>query len=63
MKIISPSALRNDLYNIVDKVMETNEPIFIKRKDKDLVLMTGDCYRSILNSKPLEAVNSIVKED
>lgn len=35
---ISPSALRSDLYNILDRILETGEPVEITRKGRRLLI-------------------------
>lgn len=45
---ISPSALRSDLYNILDQILETGEPVAITRKGRRL-LITIDEPRSRLD--------------
>lgn len=48
---ISPSALRSDLYNILDRVLETGEPVEITRKGRRL-LITLDEPASRLDRLP-----------
>lgn len=36
--IITPTALRKNLYQLLDHVLESGEPILIKRKGRELVI-------------------------
>jgi antitoxin YefM len=61
MTIITPSGLRNDIYNIINEVIETNAPIFIKSKNKDAVLMSGADYRSMQETMYLQSIPGMVE--
>ena len=38
MKPLSPSRLRENLYRILDSVLETGRPVTIKRKERRLII-------------------------
>jgi hypothetical protein len=39
---VSPSSLRNDLYNLLDRVLEGGEPLWIERKGQLLKIVRAD---------------------
>jgi hypothetical protein len=39
MKLLTPSRLRENLYRILDRILETGEPVGIKRKGKCLKIV------------------------
>ncbi|MEQ8909236.1 MAG: type II toxin-antitoxin system Phd/YefM family antitoxin [Vicingaceae bacterium] len=59
---VSPTELRKDLYQLLDQVLESNEPLYIKRKGRELVISekkNKDIYqimdeRSLVNEPDLE---------
>jgi len=54
---LTPSALRADLYRILDRVLDTGEPVDIKRKGKLIRIASVSPSRlSLLEPHP-EAVN------
>ena len=61
MKYINPHGLRKDLYKILDNVMETNTPVFIIRKNKAVVLISDDDYRSMKETIYLQSVPGLVQ--
>lgn len=61
MKYVNPHGLRKDLYKILDSVMETNTPVFIIRKNKAVVLISDNDYRSMQESMYLKSVPGLVQ--
>jgi len=64
--MITPSKLRQNLYNLLDQVILTGKPIEIKRKDKVLKIIVESSKskldnlkkRDVLNCKPDEIINN-----
>lgn len=42
MKIVTPTQLRSDIYNLLDEVLKTGLPIEIKKGDKKLRIIPVD---------------------
>lgn len=40
--IYTPSTLRKDIYNVLDKVLETSQPVEILRKGKKVYIVPGE---------------------
>lgn len=58
MKPITPTALRADLYNLLDQVIETGKPLEIKRNGKKLRLVLDEKPTDIFdNLTPRNAIN------
>lgn len=55
--MITPSKLRQDLYNILDKVISTGEPIEIKRKNKILKITVEPSKSKLDNLKKRDVLN------
>ncbi len=60
--MITPSALRRDLYNLLDKVIQTGEPIEIKRKNKVLKITVETSKTKIDNLKKRDVLNCAPEE-
>lgn len=64
--MITPSQLRQNLYNLLDQVIRTGKPIEIKRKDKVLKIIIEPSKtklenlkkRDVLNCKAYEIINN-----
>jgi hypothetical protein len=64
--MITPSKLRENLYNLLDQVIQTGKPIEVKRKNKILKIIVEPSKskldnlkkRDILNCKPDEIINN-----
>lgn len=39
MTVVSPSKLREDIYNLLDRVLETGDPLEVKRKGQTLLIV------------------------
>lgn len=39
---VTPSQMRQDIYRLIDRVLETGEPLVIKRRDRTLRLIPDD---------------------
>lgn len=55
--MITPSELRHDLYNLLDKVIQTGEPIEIKRKNKVLKIIIEPSPSKLSNLKKRDVLN------
>lgn len=55
--MITPSELRHDLYNLLDKVIQTGEPIEIKRKNKILKIIVEQTPSKLSNLKKRDVMN------
>ena len=55
--IISTSALRQNLYKLLDKVLETGIPLEIKRKGKIIKIMPPEESDKLLNLKTRDILN------
>ncbi len=70
-KMITPSKLRQDLYNLLDLVIATGKPIEIKRKNKVLKIIIEQPKpkianlkkRDVFNCPPDEIINSNWEEE
>ena len=68
MAAMSATALRNDIYNVIEEVNETSEPVFItNRRGSSAVLLSESDWRSIeetlyINSIP-NLANTIESEN
>jgi len=47
MKTINATYFRNNAYNLIDEVDETHEPIHVKGKRAEAVLLSNDDYNAI----------------
>lgn len=47
MRTITATAARSRLYNLIDEAAQTHEPVQITGKRSDVVLVSGDDWRSI----------------
>ncbi len=47
---VTPSQMRQDIYRLIDRVLETGEPLLIKRRDRTLRLVADDMPRDRLAS-------------
>lgn len=55
--MITPSELRQNLYNLLDQVILTGEPIEIKRKDKILKIIVEPSKSKLDNLKKRDVLN------
>lgn len=55
--MITPSELRNNLYNLLDHVIQTGEPIEIKRKNKILKIIVEPSKSKLKNLKKRDVLN------
>lgn len=55
--MITPSELRQNLYNLLDQVILTGEPIEIKRKDKVLKIIMEPSKSKLDNLKKRDVLN------
>lgn len=60
--MITPSKLRNNLYNILDQVIQTGEPIEIKRRDKVLKIIIEPSKSKLKNLKKRDVLNCAPEE-
>jgi PHD/YefM family antitoxin component YafN of YafNO toxin-antitoxin module len=60
---ISPTALRKNLYQLLDQVLESGEPIYIKRKGRELMISEkkNKAIYEIMDSR-MNEVNEIKPE-
>jgi len=64
--MITPSELRQNLYNLLDQVILTGKPVVIKRKNKVLKIIIEQPKlkldnlkkREVMNCKPDEIINN-----
>lgn len=60
MTSISATALRNDIYNVIEEVNETAEPILVTNKrGKSAVLLGEDDWRSIEETLYINSIPSL----
>lgn len=57
--MITPSELRQNLYNLLDQVILTGEPIEIKRKDKILKIIVEPSKSKLDNLKKRDVLNCV----
>jgi len=57
MQAITPSAFRRDIYNLLDKVINTGVPIEIKRKGKVLRIINPEKVDVFSNMKQRDILN------
>lgn len=55
--MITPSELRQDLYNLLDKVIQTGEPLEIRRKNKILKIIIEHKSPKLNNLKKRDVLN------
>lgn len=55
--MITPSELRQNLYNLLDRVILTGEPIEIKRRNKVLKIIVESSKSKIDNLKKRDVLN------
>jgi hypothetical protein len=55
--MITPSELRQDVYNLLDQVIKTGKPIEIKRKNKVLKIILETPKSKLDNLKKREVLN------
>jgi PHD/YefM family antitoxin component YafN of YafNO toxin-antitoxin module len=60
--MITPSELRQNLYNLLDKVIQTGEPIEIKRKNKVLKIIIEPNETKLDNLKKRDVLNCSPEE-
>lgn len=60
--MITPSELRNNLYNLLDQVIQTGEPIEIKRKNKVLKIIVEPSKSKLKNLKKRDVLNCTPEE-
>lgn len=60
--IITPSKLREDVYNLLDLVLKTKEPLEIKRNGQMLMIVPEHKKSKIKNIKPKKITNASDEE-
>ncbi len=60
--MITPSSLRQNLYNLLDQVISTGEPIEIKRKNKILKISVEPTKSKLDNLKKRDVFNCSPEE-
>lgn len=56
MNMITATALRNDLYNSLDRVAETGVPVVVERKGKRVMIVAADKVDKFKNLKQHKAI-------
>ena len=56
--MIKPSHLREDIYNLLDRVIETGTPLEIKRKGKTLKVVLDKKASKLANLKKREVMSA-----
>ena len=57
MRPISLTALRNNLFKIVDQVIQTGNPVTLERKGKTLKIVLEEEKSKLGNLKPHDCIN------
>lgn len=61
MDIVNITQARKDLYNLVDYVLESHKPVFIKAKNGSAVLLDADDWEAVQETLNLFAVPGVRK--
>jgi hypothetical protein len=56
MRPISLTALRNNLFKIVDQVIQTGNPVFLERKGQKLKIVLEEKKSKLENLKPHDCI-------
>ena len=56
MKTITPTQLRTDIYNLLDEILKTGNPLEIIKGNKRLVIYPMDKVNKLQNLPPLPGV-------
>lgn len=61
MSIYTSTQARANLFNIIDETNHTHEPIYIKGKRSDAVIMSKDDYESMQETLYLHSIPGLVE--
>ena len=62
MHIVTISAARANIFNIVQTAIETHEPVIMTSKHGNAVLLSEDDFRSIQETLYLQAIPGLVED-
>jgi len=62
MSIYTSTQARANLFNIIDETNHTHEPIYIKGKRSDAVIMSKDDYESMQETLYLHSIPGLVEK-
>jgi len=62
MNIYTSTQARAKLFNLIDETNQTHEPIYIKGKRSDAVILSKEDYESMQESLYLHSIPGLVEE-
>lgn len=60
MKLLTATQARANLYKIIDEVATSHEPVYVKSKRNDVVLITKEDYEAMQETLYLQSVPGLV---
>jgi len=60
MKLLTATQARTNLYKIIDELAISHEPVYVKSKRNDVVLITKEDYESMQETLYLQSIPGLV---